>query len=210
MRAIVFLYLDCVEERLTRPFNLRMNIVRGHVMARYLLLTTVLFATAVVLGQVRSQGSGGSKSPAATAVKGNPVAGKAIFDGPGNCLSCHRVGAVGSVLGPNLSDIGSQISPDELKQSLLTPPAKVDPKARLYEIVTNTGKIVQGKLLNQDPFSLQMLDSDGQLVAYLRSEIRTGRFVDPPHMPSYKDKLTNTQIIDLLAYLASLRVPENR
>ena len=54
-----------------------------------------------------------------------------------------------------------------------------------------------------------MLDSDGQLVAYTRSQVRDGHAIDPPPMPSYKGKLTSAQIEDLVVYLESLRTPEN-
>ncbi len=140
-------------------------------------------------------------------ITGNSVAGKAIFEGAGSCLSCHRAGAIGSVLGPNLSDIGAEDSPDKLKQELLSPSPKIEPKNRLYKIVTNDGKTVEGKLLNQGPYSLQMLASDGRLVAFQRSQIRESHSVDPPQMPSYQGKLTSTQIDDLVAYLVSLRTP---
>src|SRR5690349_15851935 len=40
-------------------------------------------------------------------VKGGDASrGRAIFEGKGGCVSCHRVGRVGSRVGPNLSDIG--------------------------------------------------------------------------------------------------------
>ena len=93
---------------------------------------------------------------------------------------------------------------------MLNPPQKAEPQDLLYEIVTRSGKSILGKLLNQDPFSLQMLDSGGQLVTFSRSQVKEAHFVDPPPMPSYQDKLTSAHIDDLVAYLASLRVPENQ
>ena len=171
---------------------------------------TMLLITAAI-GFSQSHGTGRAVSPSTgTELPGNPVAGKAIFDGSGDCLSCHRVGVMGSVLGPNLSNVGSRVSPDALRQSLVGPPAKVEPQNRLYEVVTRDGKTVRGKLLNQDPFSLQMLDANGQLVALARSDLRDAHFVDPPAMPSYRGKLTSAQMDDLVAYLASLRAPEDR
>jgi cytochrome c551/c552 len=38
---------------------------------------------------------------------GDAVRGKAVFEGKGNCLSCHRVGEAGSLYGPDLSAIGA-------------------------------------------------------------------------------------------------------
>lgn len=166
-------------------------------------IASVAVAVAVIgLGQSRPSNS--------DSIPGNPAAGKLIFEGPGNCLSCHRAGASGSVAGPNLSNIGAQLPPGPLRQWLLYPPQKVEPRSRLYEIVLRDGKTVRGKLLNQDPFSLQLLDSGGELVAFPRSQVQEAHFVDPPPMPSYQGKLTSTRIDDLVAYLTSLRAPEDQ
>jgi quinoprotein glucose dehydrogenase len=176
--------------------------VRGQILARYLLLTGILAAAVPGLGQTHPSIS--------DSIPGNPAAGKAIFDGPGECLTCHRVGASGSIVGPNLSNIGAQLPPDRLRKWLVDPPKKVAPQNLLYEIVTRGGKTFRGKLLNQDPFSLQMLDSSGELVAFPRSQVQEAHFVDPPPMPSYQGRFTNARMDDLVAYLASLRVPEDQ
>jgi putative heme-binding domain-containing protein len=169
---------------------------------------TLLIAVAVGLGPSQNPAPGDAAT--GSSLKGDAAAGKVIFEGAGNCLSCHRSGARGAVLGPDLSDVGSRLSPDALRQALLEPPATVPAQDRLYQAVTRSGKTVRGKLLNQEPFSIQMLDVKGQLVALSRSEIRDAHFVDPPSMPSYRGKLSNAQIEDLVTYLASLRVPENQ
>ena len=44
---------------------------------------------------------------AATIKAGDSSRGRAVFEGKGKCTSCHRAGAVGSHLAPNLSDIGA-------------------------------------------------------------------------------------------------------
>jgi cytochrome c1 len=78
-------------------------------------------------------------------------------------------------------------------------------KTRLYRVVTRGGKTITGKLLNQDPYSLQMLDSEGRLVAFQRAELRDAGFAQTPPMPSYHDKLSSEEQADLIAYLASLK-----
>ncbi len=178
-------------------------------MAQAPLFAMLLIAAAMGFSQFHLAGLVVSPSRGA-ALPRRPLAGKAIFDGSGRCLSCHRVGAMGSVMGPNLSDVGSRVSAAALRQSLVDPPTEIEPQNRLYEVVTRDGKTVRGKLLNQDPFSLQMLDSGGQLVAFVSSDVRDAHFVEPPAMPSYRGKLTSGQIDDLIAYLASLRAPGDR
>ncbi len=174
-------------------------------MPQHLLLYAAVFAAAGGLGNTAAQNSATGNSPI---YEGKPAAGKALFDAPGSCISCHRVGAAGAFYGPNLTTVGSRISPAGFRILLNTPPERVKPENRLYEIALRNGKTVRGKLLNQDPYSVQLLDTDGNLVAYQRSNIRSGQFTDPPLMPSYKGKLTDRQIADLVAYLTSLQSPD--
>ena len=183
-----------------------MNTMRGRSIARSLLAAVLIAAALIAMRHALAQEPAGN-SPAI--YEGNTTAGKAIFDAPGNCISCHRAGATGAFYGPNLSDVGSRISPAGLRIILNSPPEKVTPENRLYEVVLRNGKTVRGKLLNQDTFSLQLLDLDGKLVSYQRAQVRSSRFIDPLQMPSYKGRLTEKQIADLVAYLTSLRTPKN-
>ena len=146
-------------------------------------------------------------SPAANneQVSGNASRGQAIFDGKGNCLSCHRVADQGSYMGPDLSSIGDTLKPEELHKTLVSPDATVSPQNRLYRVITNDGKAITGRLLNQDIHIVQMLTSDAHLVALKKSSLRSFDFIDTPPMPSYRDKLTTAEQTDLVAYLASLR-----
>jgi putative heme-binding domain-containing protein len=157
-----------------------------------------------VYAQVQN-GSSPDKSAVETSGLGDPARGQTLFEGKGGCTSCHRVGDTGSVLGPNLSEIGQQRTADQLKKSLLDPDATVLPKNQLYRVVTRGGKTITGKLLNQDTYSLQMLDSQGKLVAFQRADLRETGFAQTPPMPSYRDKLSSEEQADLLAYLASLK-----
>src|SRR5262245_34037972 len=60
--------------------------------------------------------------PGGTAVRiGDAQRGRAVYEGKGQCASCHRVNGVGSRTAPDLSDIGSARQPAALHRSLLTP-----------------------------------------------------------------------------------------
>jgi putative heme-binding domain-containing protein len=177
--------------------------------AHCLFVAAALVAAAIGVTKNAAQDSPSGKSPTFF-YEGKATVGKAIFDAPGSCISCHRVGAAGAFNGPNLTDVGFRISPAGFRVLLITPPQKAKLENRLYELTLRNGNTVRGKLLNQDPYSVQLLDTEGKLVAFQRSKIRGGQFADPPQMPSYKGKLTDNQIADLVAYLASLRALENR
>jgi putative heme-binding domain-containing protein len=140
-------------------------------------------------------------------VPGDPVKGQAIFQGKGGCLSCHRVADIGSYLGPNLGGIATERSVEDLRKALLDPNPEVSPRNQLYRVVTRDGHTITGKLLNQDDFSLQMLDTDEQLRGFMKATLRESGFTATPPMPSYRDKLTAEEQTDLIAFLSSLRGP---
>ena len=75
----------------------------------------------------------------------------------------------------------------------------------MVRLVTKNGATINGRLLNEDTFSVQVFDSKEQLVSVLRSNLRTLTFVNKSPMPSYRDKLTPQEIGDLVNYLVSLK-----
>lgn len=135
--------------------------------------------------------------------------GKTIFEGKGECLNCHRVAGVGSRLGPDLSGIGRLRRSMELQSALLEPAAEVRPNNRFIRAVTQKGTAITGRLLNQDTFTVQLLDSKEQLVSLSRSDLRELSFVTNSPMPSYQDKLSSQDVADVVSYLASLKAQVN-
>ncbi len=142
----------------------------------------------------------------ATGKSGDPVRGKALFEGKGECTDCHRIGTLGSRTGPDLTRIGVQRRAVELEQSLLDPKAEIQANNRLVRLVTADGKEVKGRLLNHDTYTIQIIDWDENLRSFNKADLRELRFDETP-MPSFKRKLSAQQIADLVAYLSSLRGP---
>jgi quinoprotein glucose dehydrogenase len=136
---------------------------------------------------------------------GDPVRGKALFDGKGTCATCHRVSGSGSRLGPDLTGIGQVRRSVELERSLLEPDAEVLGTNRFYHVTTREGVTTTGRLLNLDTFTVQLLDSKEQLRSFVKSDLRDHGFVEKSPMPSYKDKLSAQEIADLVSYLVSLK-----
>ena len=148
----------------------------------------------------------------ATAVRagvaaGDPVRGKAAYErtsASGTCTSCHRVGASGSRVGPDLTDVGSRRTAVELERALVEPGAEVAPANRTYRVVLKDGTAVTGRLLGHDTFSVQLLDTKEQLRSFAKADLRELGFVASP-MPSYRATLTPQEIADMVSYLSSLR-----
>ena len=139
-------------------------------------------------------------------VKGGDASrGRAIFEGKGGCVSCHRVGRVGSRVGPNLSDIGSQRSPGSIQRSLVDPSSQMMPINRPVRLVKKDGAVVNGRRLNDDTYSIQLIDDKERLHSILKADLKEFTISRTSPMPSYKDTLNSAEIADLLGYLLSLK-----
>ena len=140
---------------------------------------------------------------------GDRERGKSIFEGKGQCANCHRVGENGSRVGPDLVGIGRIRRPVELQRSLIDPNAEVLPNFRFVRVITRNGVTITGRLLNQDTFTVQLLDSKERLVSLSRTDLRDFTILNESPMPSYRDKLTSQEMADLVSYLASLKAEVN-
>ena len=154
---------------------------------------------ATIVGYLRSMSGGG------TSVAGDVSRGKAIFDGKGECLTCHSVAGNGSRLGPNLTEIGQTRRAVDLERSLVEPDAEIRPENRDVRAITRDGMTVTGRLLNQDTFTLQLIDSNERLLLLDKSTLREFSILKGSTMPSYRGKLTAGELADLVRYLSSLR-----
>src|SRR6202040_322029 len=64
----------------------------------------------------------GNGAPTDAPALGDAARGKQIFEGKGNCLSCHRVGENGSRVGPDLSTAGLPRPPSARFVGFVAPP----------------------------------------------------------------------------------------
>ena len=166
--------------------------------SRWLTAAIAAFTAAVPI--VATTGQSGAQSSGSRAASAN---GRALVE-RSKCLDCHRIGERGSRLGPTLTDIGNLRSREELRDALVAPDQDVLPEHRSVRLVTKDGATIVGRLLNQDAFSIQLMNADEQLKSYSRSNLREHTIVTKGLMPSYEGKLTSEEIADVVNYLASL------
>jgi putative heme-binding domain-containing protein len=136
---------------------------------------------------------------------GNPQRGKTLFEGKGGCLACHRVDGIGSRTGPDLSDIGLVRSAHFLVQKLEDPAALVMPVNRTVRAVTRDGHVITGRRLNEDTWSVQLIDSQQDLVGLMKSDLKEYRLLNETPMPAAGKLLTDAEVADVAGYLLSLK-----
>jgi putative heme-binding domain-containing protein len=132
--------------------------------------------------------------------------GQALVEGKGQCLTCHVIGRAGKRLGPDLSGIGRLRKADELALSIVDPDAEVLYSYRTFRGTRNDGSSITGRVLNEDAFTVQIADGEGQLVSLTKSDLRKYEFLKKSSMPSYRNTLTPDELSDVVAYLVSLRI----
>jgi putative heme-binding domain-containing protein len=138
---------------------------------------------------------------------GDAVRGREIF-GANHCSNCHMVFGQGGRTGPDLSAVGGERSLGDLLSSLREPDLQVATDFWAVRLTLKDGKTIGGRRLNEDTFSVQVLDAGGRLVSVKKDTISDFQMSDSSPMPSFAS-LSEKDLTDIVAYLASLRgVPE--
>jgi len=147
---------------------------------------------------------------------GDAAHGKELFTGSAGCATCHMIEGKGGRLGPDLTATGSSRSVDYIVDSLRNPSRRLAQGiseamkefSQEYESVTvvdDRGQKFQGVVLNEDNFTLQMLDTREQLHLFAKDKLRLVDKSRESLMPKYDVKtLPEKDLQDIVAYLLGL------
>ncbi|MCA9175457.1 MAG: c-type cytochrome, partial [Planctomycetales bacterium] len=140
---------------------------------------------------------------------GNTGRGREVFRNA-LCSRCHRAGAQGRPVGPDLTNVGSRFRAADLLRSIVKPSDVVAEKYQLDEIVTEDGRRLTGiSSWGGDYRSpvLQLITDPllpSQFVAIPKQEIAAQRKSTVSPMPTgLLDSFQPGEIQDLLAFLAN-------
>jgi putative heme-binding domain-containing protein len=141
------------------------------------------------------------------ALKGDPSRGEKLFwSQPIQCGRCHRIGDRGTVLGPDLSNIGKRSSREDLLVSLLEPSRRIEPKYASYVVATANGASFTGLLVSRDDKGMVLRTSEGREIVLAANDMEEVRPSRTSMMPDGQlAELTAQEAADLVAYLASLK-----
>lgn len=144
------------------------------------------------------------RAPAEMAETGDADAGRELYVRH-DCGRCHFVSGEGGRLGPELSTIGWSRSPVHLRASIVDPGGDIEEDFRQVRVVGADGRPTVGVLLNEDSYSVQLLDMAGRLRSFMKSDLEELESPEVSLMPSFAGRLDDTELDDLVAYLSSLR-----
>jgi putative heme-binding domain-containing protein len=141
----------------------------------------------------------GSVMKTASAERGAQVITKA------RCLDCHKFGAKGAGLGPDLTTVNSRFRPFEILESIVLPSKVISDQYKSVTLATQDGKIYGGMPIVSDGQNLVLLLSDGTKVTIPRAEIEEQKASTTSVMPEgLLNPLSYQEIADLLALFDSM------
>ncbi len=77
---------------------------------------------------------------------GDSARGRALFEGAGNCASCHAVNGKGPRVAPDLGDVGALRTAELIHRTLLDPAGTMLPANRPVRAVTRDGKVINSSM----------------------------------------------------------------
>ena len=139
---------------------------------------------------------------------GDASRGEAIYSGKGGCAGCHQINHQGGRTGPDLSRVGRMRSPAFLRESLVEPNKYLSSGYNSITVVKKDGSKVVGVEVNIDNFSVQVMDASEKYYSFLRTDVRSVSREFTSIMPAYGQSLSESEVEDLVAYMAGLRGEE--
>jgi putative heme-binding domain-containing protein len=140
----------------------------------------------------------------AAAISGNPVRGRNLFFGKGECSSCHTVLGEGGFIGPDLTRYGGELTPRAIRNGIVNSNRIVPSGYRLAAATTHEGNRIEGVVRSEDNFSVQLQGRDGAFHFLQKSDLQNLEYLDQPLMPlDYGKRLSEAELDDLVKYLAN-------
>jgi putative heme-binding domain-containing protein len=133
---------------------------------------------------------------------GDRARGKALFYGAAGCSKCHMVDGKGRRLGPDLTDVGGSRSLESIVESVRNPSRQLADGYQTVTVVTADGQHATGFLMNEDRFSVQMMDTSERILLLERDKLRSFKKSATSLMPAYDATLlTDKDLQDIVGYL---------
>ncbi|WP_161604794.1 DUF6797 domain-containing protein [Roseiconus nitratireducens] len=138
--------------------------------------------------------------------EGDAMRGAAVFaDARLGCLSCHRVGPHGGTVGPELSQVAKQRTPEQIVESVLWPGREVKPEYTSWQVLLDDGRVLTGYKEPLDSERVRIRDhSSGRVVELeqdqIEAEVQSGTVMPTGLMQS----ITHQQQLDLFCFLNDL------
>ncbi len=141
----------------------------------------------------------------ALATPGDPAAGAVAFQKV--CATCHRLGAVGTEVGPDLAALADK-SAESLLVAILDPNRAVETRYTGFNVSLADGRVLTGMIAAETATSVTLRRQEGKEDVLLRAEIEAMVGSGQSLMPEGVEKdLPPRSVADLIAFLKTTGAP---
>ena len=121
------------------------------------------------------------------------------------CATCHRIDGIGGLSGPNLTTVGSYMTPNSLLESVLNPSTDIKQGYETVLVTKTNGEVISGLLHRKTDTATLIRLSNSEVISIPGEEIETIDVSPVSLMPAGLTRnLSQEELRDLLAYLVSL------
>ncbi len=125
-----------------------------------------------------------------------------------HCAVCHRLGAIGAEIGPNLSDSRMK-KPEQLLEAILRPNDAIDANYVAYTATTDQGLVFTGVIAEESAGGVTLRLADGKSVTLARSELESLESTGVSLMPAGMERtLKPDEMAELVWYLRNWRAKQ--
>jgi putative heme-binding domain-containing protein len=144
---------------------------------------------------------------------GDAAHGRELYFGKARCGTCHMVKGKGGRLGPDLTAVGTARATEYIEDSVRNPSRRLAQGVaeamkefpQEYEtvtVVTPEGKRITGVTMNEDSFTVQMMDADERIFLFEKDKLKSFEKSRESLMPPYDAKiLSDQELNDIMAFL---------
>jgi putative heme-binding domain-containing protein len=119
------------------------------------------------------------------------------------CSTCHKIGAEGANLGPELTNVGSRLDSYKLVESIVDPNASVDEKYVSTALITDDGRSITGLLVSETPEDVVIFDGKEKKtikVAEIEERVKLKQSSMPEGLAA---TLSPTELLDVIEFMKS-------
>lgn len=139
---------------------------------------------------------------------GDSQSGKDVFHRAElSCVTCHQPNQSGGMLlGPELTAVGAGLPLDLIVEAILWPARQVKEGYLSTSLVLKDGSNISGYVQSENPRLIVIRNAvNGQSTTLLKRQIQTRHDAGTLMPPGLTSNLTRKELIDLVAYLATLK-----
>ncbi len=131
---------------------------------------------------------------------GTTDSGAKVFER--TCSACHLHGKVGKVFGPNVSDIGTRMTREEIIRSIVWPNEAISKGYETVSLLTYDGVAFTGFILAEDAHAITLGVANGKIEKVAKEDIEIRKEMKASSMPEgLLETIAPGEFLDLLAFL---------